>query len=169
LGFVGDLKKGKDAELIVLELLNSSNIYSYIDKGAKEKWDIVGEYNNKEFTIEVKLDEREKKSGNIALEVFNCKANKDSGISSSQADIWIYVLSTGEIWATNTALLREYIKNNTPKRSIKGAGDGNATIYLYECYQILSDIFFRIDNMDEKSIQGFMYRHGIKNDKKKNV
>lgn len=101
------------------------------------------------FTVEVKNDIMALKTGNIAVEIFNPKAGRPSGLTSTKADVWVFVLGN-EIWATPTKVLKEFVDNTRPYRKIEIAGDNNATILLYRKKTILP-IFIRIDDMEPKN------------------
>jgi hypothetical protein len=153
MSFRQDLERGNLAEKILVDKLISSNIAVKIDEEVKEKWDIIGNYLNKKFSIEVKYDEREKKTGNIAIEVFNTRTGKPSGIMNTEATLFAYILKEGEIWLSNTEELKKYINENKPIKKINNAGDGNARIYLYHSLKILPDIFHRIDKENSEKVK----------------
>jgi len=77
-----DLSKGHEGENKVSEYLNQLGIDSWInnEKGKLSYYDIGFKLKAKEFTVEVKNDLYAKRSGNIAIEVFNPKTGKPSGL-----------------------------------------------------------------------------------------
>ena len=91
-----------------------------------------------------------KKSGNIAIEIYNPKAKKKSGISITKSDLWAHI-AMGEVWIAKTEAIKDYISNNEGKK-IPYAGDGNATILLYKARKIFNSCFSRIDNISGKEI-----------------
>lgn len=103
-----------------------------------------------QFTVEVKYDIYEQKSGNLAIEIWNSKQNKRSGLSATTANIWCHVLSSG-VYIANTILLREWVDNHSPLRIIDKGGDNNATLLLYNSEYILKEIFYQLDNLDIES------------------
>lgn len=116
-------------------------------KGTLAHYDIY--VDNFSVKIEVKNDEYAKKSGNIAIEVFNPKSNKASGLYITQADIWAHVLDD-EIWISSPEKMKNFINSKKPLRIIEKAGDGNATILLYRKDEILDEIFTRVDELDKE-------------------
>ena len=154
--FLKQLAVGSKAEELVCATLNDANIRCSLDKTSLIKWDIIGEIKRRnkdrtiktnEVTVEVKYDEYENRSGNIAIEVFNTRLNKPSGIMATKAYFWAHVLKNGEIYLTTTKKLKEYARRRKPHRVIASGGDNNAKLYLYRSEKILNDIFTRIDDI----------------------
>jgi hypothetical protein len=156
--FVKDLRRGNVAEQLVCDLLEKSGFPTVVEKKL-ETHDLLSKYGETQFTTEVKFDEKEKETGNLAIEVFNSRANKPSGITVTRANFWCVVLADGFIWITSVKTLREHIDHNKPLKVIQHAGDGSATIYLYNSPDMLSEIFHRIDNCSISRIQKFIIRH----------
>jgi hypothetical protein len=150
---------GDNAEYLVNEMFLSCGFKSKISQEKTDKHDIVTKVsNNLSFTTEVKYDEMEATTGNVAIEVYNTTLNKPSGIRATQAFFWIFVLADKSIWITTVASLREYINTHQPLRKIENCGDGNATILLYDSSVILPNIFVRIDKLDPKKIHKYIIR-----------
>lgn len=108
-----------------------------------------------EFTTEVKWDLYAAKSGNIAIEMWNPKTNKPSGLTATKADIWCHI--TDGLYFVSVNVLKKYVENNKPKRLIASGGDSNATLYLYDISTIFEDIFVRLDNLEIKKAQENLY------------
>jgi hypothetical protein len=104
-----------------------------------------------EFTLEVKNDVYALKSGNVAVEVWNSKSDKPSGLTVTKSDIWVFVVGE-EIWAANTLKLREFVDKTVPKRTVTNAGDGNASILLFEKDVIFGDVFERLDELEQEEL-----------------
>lgn len=149
--------EGEKAEQLVCDILNRADIQASRDKTAGYKWDIILEHEGKKAGVEVKFDKYEKKTGNIAIEVFNSRQNKKSGLSSTLAKFWVCVLSNGEVWITLSELLKKYTKENEPLFKSYNSGDGNANILLYKKRDIMKK-FFRIDNVDKYELQEIIKR-----------
>jgi hypothetical protein len=148
-----DLERGKKGEQKVIDIFISHGhtTESNTTKGELSFYDIkistMGD-----LTIEVKNDEYAKRSGNIAIEVFNPKSNKASGITATKADLWVHILED-EVWITSTKNLLDFTKTAKPHKIVDRAGDNNATLLLYKKEHILNEIFTRIDTMDKQSLE----------------
>lgn len=136
-----DLLLGENAENRIIKLFNSIGYSSRknTDKKTRSYYDIISKKEKKEFTTEVKCDIYANKSGNIAIETFNPKREKNSGINITKADLWVHI--TDQPYITSVKLLKKYIVEKTPLRIISCGGDNNATLYLYKADIILNDIF----------------------------
>ena len=147
-----DFAKGKEGEDLVKRLLAKSGIESSANKTRKNLsyYDMSSDLGDKSFTVEVKNDLYAEKSGNIAIEIYNPIAKKKSGISITKSDLWAHI-ALGEVWIAKTEAIKDYIRNNEG-RKITYAGDGNATILLYEARKIFNSCFSRIDNISGKEI-----------------
>lgn len=153
--FVADLKRGNGAQQLIMQLYNDCEFTSekVSPRGPERSfWDVVTTGNGLSFTTEVKFDEYEAKSGNIAIETFNPRLNKPSGLGITRAFFWAHVLVGGVVWLTPTERLRIFVQETEPKRIIGKGGDGNATLYLYDSSVILPAIFTRIDQMSRKEL-----------------
>lgn len=124
--FLKDKKVGDEGEEKVIQLLGNFGFPVQRTVGKNIKYDLECEY----FTIEVKNDIYAAKSGNLAIEFFNSKSNKPSGIMATEADFWVH-LACGSIFFCLVSELKEFLDNNTPDRIIQKGGDGNASLMLY--------------------------------------
>lgn len=149
-----DLQKGREGEDKVIHILKSIGIESGYNDNKKtlKYWDIECSGKNQEFKVEVKNDLMAETTGNLAIEVCNPRSGKESGISVTKSDIWVHIIGQ-ELWACNTNKLKDFVSNNKPDREIKYAGDGNATIYLYEASKILEKMFTRLENLSKNELQ----------------
>lgn len=147
---VRDLSIGEVGEQQVLKLLNEAGIQSskYQSKGKFSDYDLESTFKKLSFTTEVKYDIYAAKSGNIAVEMFNPKSGKPSGLTATKADLWAHV--TTEVHIANVDRFKQWIEDNNPDRVITAGGDGNATLYLYTVDFILQEpLFYRIDHLNE--------------------
>lgn len=149
MGFKKDKEVGNKAENIVFELLKSfglSPVYNESKNRDELKgWDI--EADGKKY--EVKYDVMAKKTGNLAIEYFNPKTGKPSGIMSTCSDFWIYVVDCGEkylIYVVSVNKLKNFIDNTKPHRIVEVGGDKNASLMLYKKECILDVVFEVFDN-----------------------
>ena len=150
--FVKDLKVGKDAEQKLMELLNGVGVKTGpVSVDNRKFWDLecegfqdgdFGSFND--FTVEVKFDAYEQKSGNIAIELHNPKSDKPSGLGLTKATLWAHCLHDA-IFLTATQKLRDYVDKTKPDRIIKRGGDGNAFIYLYKRIDLMPAIFKEVN------------------------
>lgn len=156
MGFITDLQRGNTGEKLVIDLFDKSgfNVEKELCQLNKCDLNITGNINNEflQFTVEVKTDFYEAKSGNIAIETHNTKLEKPSGINSTQADLWCHVLQSS-IWIANSHNLREFVHNVAPCRLISCGGDDNAQLFLYSRDIILPMVFRRIDDLLPNELQ----------------
>lgn len=147
-GIQKDLALGTAGEQIVISLLNEVGIVSKVQgtKGKFSDYDVESSYDGRNFTSEVKYDLYAISSKNIAVEVFNPKSGRPSGLMASKSDLWMVV--TDEVHVCNTQALKKWVNDHPAKRIVSTAGDGNATILLYPISIIFGgDLFVRIDNL----------------------
>ena len=156
MGFVSDKIKGEDAEDSVAKILSHHwNVYKASDlkTGAFSDWDLSvsqKETGCEVFTVEVKYDEMQGKTGNIAIEIYNSRSGKPSGLTATKASLWCHVLKDS-VWITSVDKLKKFCDDTPPFKSFNSAGDGNASILLYKTEDILT-IFERIDGCQSKEL-----------------
>ena len=122
-------------------------------------FDLNCKIGRKKFTCEVKYDMMAQKTGNIALEFYNSKSCKDSGIAITKADIWVHVLLDGTnktMWIASVKELRKFIKDNPPFRTVSNVGDNNACLHLYQEDTLLDVVLHRADMLDEKKLKALV-------------
>ena len=151
--FKRDEAIGKIAENLVSRLMNGCGLETTpVSDVDRKYWDLRVDvpkewlFKDNHFTIEIKHDVYQARSGNIAIETWNSRKNEPAGIKMTKADLWAHVLSDS-IWIARTGDLRNFIDYVKPIRIIEAAGDGNAFIYLYSSDEILESIFHRVDKM----------------------
>ena len=145
--------QGKIAENHVIELFTQCGIPA--EKTSKElkQYDITIKLGRKACTCEIKYDIMSEKTGNLAIEYWNSRQNKASGISATTSELWIQCIRDGGnivVFATRTKKLKEWMERNPPKRTILNAGDKNANLYLYDLDLILNSVFTRMDNVTKE-------------------
>lgn len=136
MGFKKSLAIGNKGQQLVTQILEDNGFIVESSKGKVVEWDIkaVGLH---EFSGEVKFDDYSAKSGNLAIEFFNSKACKASGITATTADLWFHVCPPNEVLVVRVDTLLNYCKNTKPFKTIKAGGDGNADLYLYRKDEII--------------------------------
>jgi len=162
--FLRDLARGGKAEELVSDLLNESGLPSFVDKETRLEWDVQAQYGEDNFTVEVKFDAYEAKSGNIAIEVYNPRLGKPSGITATQAFFWAHVLVDKVVWMTTVKKLKQYLDKHRPSRIIDAGGDNNATLWLYPGDEILPGAFVRVDTMTPHDFLNFVVQRLEKDD-----
>ena len=153
--FIADLKRGNGAQRLVIQLYDNCELQSEpVNSRGPDRsfWDVITNGCGLSFTTEVKFDEYEARSGNVAIETYNPRLGKPSGLGITKAFFWAHVLAEEVVWLTPTERLRIFVQENEPKRIIGAGGDGNATLYLYESVVILPAIFTRIDQLSKKEL-----------------
>tara|TARA_R100000315_G_C5234294_1_gene145562 strand:- start:497 stop:1000 length:504 start_codon:yes stop_codon:yes gene_type:complete len=157
MGFVSDRIKGEKAEDSVSRILSclwDVCKASEVEKGAFSDWDLsVSQVGTgyEVFTVEVKYDEMQSKTGNIAIEIYNPRSGKPSGLTATKASLWCHVLQDS-IWITSIDELKKFCEDVPPFKSFNSVGDGNASILLYKTEDILK-IFERIDKCSKIQLQ----------------
>ena len=86
---------------------------------------------NSKFSCECKFDVYANKSGNWAIEYYNSKICKPSGIESTTCDLWIHVIGQNEIYFNKVSALKKFIQDTKPDRDVSG-GDNNSQMFLYK-------------------------------------
>jgi hypothetical protein len=161
--FPRDLSVGKIAEDLIQALFQVHEIQTSLntDKAKQKEFDIsvlLGARGN--LLIEVKYDIYAARSGNIAIEFYNPKTQKDSGIAATKADIWAHVLTAPHsIWFASVPKLKDFIKSNTPFKVIASGGDDNAALYLYKKDFILPSVFYRVDTCEKGQLSETIFNH----------
>ena len=93
-------------------------------------------------------------TGNIAIEIYNPKSGKPSGLTATKATLWCQVLQDS-VWITSVKALRKFCEETPPFKMFSSAGDGNAAILLYRTEDILT-IFERIDECNSEQLQALI-------------
>jgi hypothetical protein len=108
-------------------------------------WDLRGTFGQTTFTLEVKWDVMAGKTGNLAVEFYNTRSGKPSGIMATTSDLWV-VLTGEEMngYVARTSVLREYFEKNKGVRDVAG-GDNNSAMRLFRADEILKDVFWPMD------------------------
>lgn len=140
MSFRDSLKAGKKGEQVVCDFLKRKNILFVLNDSNTLKeltgWDIKLTLGQEEITIEVKFDLMASKTGNMAIEFYNSKLCKPSGIAATKAKLWAVVLN-GESYICGVARLKMFLKDNKPLKTISSGGDNNASLYIYKLEKIL--------------------------------
>lgn len=143
-----DLLIGQEGENKVSKILVDAGwtILPTLDKKQRSFYDIEASKGKVRILVEVKNDKYAAISGNIAIEIFNTKSNKPSGINITKSCIWAVILDN-EIWFASTIQLKKFIKDAIPHKSVNNGGDKNAALLIYRKDHILPKIFHRVDDI----------------------
>jgi len=121
-------------EQILIKELSNLNIEAKSESNKNPDYDVILPKHN--ITIEVKNDIYSFRSGNIAVEYYNSKSNKPSGINSTKADFWCHIIK-GEPYIVSVEELKKFIQTNQPLKTINSGGSGNADMYIYKIDNII--------------------------------
>lgn len=158
--FVRDLRLGNKGQQITIALYDKCGLSSTIvdNKGPNRSlWDIETTGSNiRSFTTEVKFDAYEARSGNIAIETFNPRSGKPSGLGITGAFFWSHVLSDNSVWLTRVSDLKQFVEVTPPKKTVSCGGDDNATLLLYANSIILNGVFTRVDLLTGNELFKFL-------------
>ncbi len=154
MNFTRTLRKGQQAENFIQDRLAKFNIESQKNEDKKNliDYDLKFKIGKEEYRCEVKYDIMAARTSNLAIEYWNSRLEKPSGILATKAEIWAVVINdcgNMTLWMISTEKLRKFIDNNNPKAVKKNVGDGNANILLYDDSFILEE-FTRLDDISEE-------------------
>jgi hypothetical protein len=139
--FKKDLAKANKTEKEIAVFLEKNSDTQVIEFNNDYRYDLkIINPKGEVKTIEIKEDFYCKKSGNIAVEYYG--KNKLSGISVSEADIWIYKVHLKdkiELLFIKPIDLKKIINEKKYFKDLKNVGDGNASCYLFK-YNVLKNI-----------------------------
>ena len=141
--------KGKLGESIVFDLLEKAGFSCVYNAEKNYKYDILAYLNDDiSYKIEVKNDEYSLQSGNVAIENWNTKKDKKSGLTSTNADIWCHIID--KPYFTSVKRLKSFCKDNKPFKKVERGGDKNARLLIYKIEKI-KPIFYSLEE-DENVI-----------------
>lgn len=140
--FKSSLKTGEHGQKIVADKLEN---LGFVTKESDNKGiDLYFTSDGKEYSAEIKWDLYSEKSGNFAIETYNTKLCKPSGIMSTEAVFWFHMDGAKKVYFTRSSVLKEFIEKVKPKREITAGGDQNANLMLYSidviCTQCLKEL-----------------------------
>jgi hypothetical protein len=123
--FRKDLKESEEDMRVITQFLISKGA-SNIEENHDKNYDLSFSMNNENYTVEIKHDHMYRDTGNVAIELIS--RGKLSGISSSKATMWCYILGT-EIYFCNTEKLRTFI-NRKNLKVVTGGDNKTSTLVL---------------------------------------
>ncbi len=145
---------GKSGELLIKSLFNKFGFICDLNTVYAKRYenDLFVDMDGLKFTIECKKDVMSLKTGNLALEVNNCKANKPSGIYSTKSDIWVHMLPNKNdvlAYAIPVSKLILFAESVLPFKKTFASGDSNSDLLIYKKDIILQE-FSRFDHIEDK-------------------
>lgn len=142
--FRSSLRDGLNGEEILAALLAKADVL--VTSNKTDEFDLKCSMPDAEFTIEVKTDLMEAATHNIAVEFYNTKQCKPSGITATKANLWCVVLQRPEtVWLANTRILYEFVDRTKPIRTVFDGGNNNAALKLYSRDVIMPAVFVQVD------------------------
>jgi len=128
MGFASDLKMGNEYEQKYLTMIDYDSYE--ISKGCFKPYDIKVMNGDITTTYEIKADRMTARTGNVVIE-YKCNG-KPSGITSSEADYWVYfIVGTEEYIKIPTNVVRQFILEKKYKNSISGGDGYRSHMYLF--------------------------------------
>lgn len=158
MSFLKNKAEGDTGESLFNSLMLRHGLTSKINKGKVVEHDIVSEIGNTSFTTEIKYDLYSKRSGNIAIEFYNCstKNPRPSGIAATKANLWCHIikndLNEDVLLLTSVVRLKKFVADEKPLKTIGAGGDGNASMQIYTIEHI-STIFIDITNQTTEQLK----------------
>jgi hypothetical protein len=150
MSFKESIKIGKLGEQLVRDKLKEIGIDS--EDSADKGIDFFLILDGTKYSCEVKYDLYSLKSQNWAIEIYNTKLCKPSGITSTKCHLWFQAQNKDNIYFSLVHSLREFVKTEKPKRMITDAGDGNAALNLYSI-EHMKKVFL---NLTKENIEGVL-------------
>lgn len=139
--FAKDLKASQASVDKVAKWLTSNGCKDITYVHTKH-YDLTYEKDGNHYSMEVKEDLQFSKTGNVAIEVRS--RSKPSGICSSLADYWVYVLGE-ELWfAERSKVLLYLIQHWDRFRRVEGGDDNTSLVALLKINDF-KDIFKKLD------------------------
>jgi hypothetical protein len=109
--------------------------------------DLAVRVGDREAVAEVKGDRMAAVTGNVAVEFWNTRADRPSGLSATRAHLWLVVID-GAVWAASVnSVRRTFSAGGQHVRDVLAAGDGNAAVRLFPARAVLGPCFVRLDTL----------------------
>ena len=123
---------GQEAELELVTHLNSIGMKAHVNqvKELRYDFDVQADYKLSSVTFEAKNDKMATKTGNVAIEYYNSKQCKPSGIYVTKAKWWVHKID-GVMWICEVEKLINFTKTEKADKMIVGGGDKNADLFIY--------------------------------------
>lgn len=141
--FSKQLSQGQKYELESLNYLDYDSFKH--DTKYRKEYDLIIIKDGKEIKIEVKSDRQASRTGNLAIE-YECN-RKPSGITSTEADFWIYFIvhpDRDEVYKIPIENLRELVKDC---HKVSGGDGGRSRMYLLHRTKIQQYLVEKNDNL----------------------
>jgi hypothetical protein len=149
--FKKDFPVARKTEGQIAKFLVETQNMVFVDECNNSDYDIRMKFSSgKEVTIEIKEDFSCARTGNVGVE-YECRG-KESGISVSKADFYLYKVHTPEgkksVYIIQTHKLKEMIENNLYHRTVVGGDPGsNSKNYLFKL-NVVKENFKFLGNLE---------------------
>lgn len=121
MGFHNDLEFGEEGEQVVIDDY-ASHGWACVEQPRDYRFDFLMVHTDGDaLKVEVKRDRKAAQTGNLFIE-YECRG-KDSGIMTSEADVWTFVIGDDSLLSIFTPELKALCKG---ARSVSG-GDNHTT------------------------------------------
>jgi len=168
--FKKDLAVGEQGEQIFKEHMETLGFYSKKKHGKFPEYDFQCKSGETRFIAEVKFDVMANKTGNIAIEVWNSKLDKPSGITVTKADVWVQVLSKDMVLIGLVSTLKDLVTYIVPHKVVEFGGDKNASLALYRInFLINTNVFYILNNMTSDDFTRFLNSREVDNAQQKSA
>lgn len=135
--FKKDLKKSEESVKKVADYLASRDCTD-IEFNHDNRYDISYKKEGNPMTLEVKEDFQYNKTGNVAIEIKS--RGKASGICTTKADRWCYVLGE-EIWFANPADIKLFLIQHWDRYRRVNGGDNDTSIVALLKLEDFKEVF----------------------------
>jgi signal recognition particle subunit SEC65 len=136
--FSQDYAVARETEKEIENILENRG-YTVLEFCNDKRYDLLLEKNGRKVAVEIKEDFTCEKTGNVGLE-FGCRG-KPSGISTTEADFYIYKVHTPKgviVVSISTKTLRKMIEDCQYHRIVSGGDEGsNSRNYLFRLDKFL--------------------------------
>lgn len=103
--------------------------------------------------VEFKMDFKAEKSGNFFFEVHNCKQDKPSGLSATEAPVIYHLVPPNRLFNYDPKYVLSGLKGGKIKaRYLTGCGDENSNGYLVAIADAKASGYFEEEEFDPNSI-----------------
>ena len=140
-----DLRVGKEAEQELVDILSAFGGESKLNAvhANRYEYDVECVFTHgdeqKTMTFEVKNDVMSKRTGNLAIEYWNSKQNKPSGLFRTTANFWVHKFNDS-LYVIPVETLKTLTNQQKPDRFISGGGDDNADLMLYQIERLENEM-----------------------------
>lgn len=155
--FYKDRKIGINKEMEIAQYLVDTGFVARKSSSLGHDLDIWGD-GEPVTKLEIKFDQKYSITGKLAVEFYNHKQGRSSGIQNSKADIWVYYISEQEIMAIPSQVLKSLVLMY--QDHIVSGGDQNSNLVLIP-FKKVQECFLNLKQSSKKEIQN-LFKMGRK-------